>query len=519
MAEAASLSVSITGDASGLISSLGEADAALANVGASANKIMSEFNGKEAKIRLTALDNTAAGVASARSNINSLKDRTVTVSVRYNVLGMPKLASGTRSAREGLAVVNDEKGARDPRELIEHDGRFIMFSGRDVTVPLSRGDKVYTADETKSIMAGLGLPHYASGKNNGEFEIKKADISRYKKSSDAWIKYQTEAADMSIDEQIAAYKRQAETYNAMVSDMVNGAVYSAEELKEIWDDFYDYKADVDLKVAKLEKERNDDVYKKWQSDAKNWKKIRDTYDDWEEAGDSPVKFYERSMERIREMFEGGFIDWQTYRDDTMNAALSLYGAKSDAADELLARQKAYIQSTKRQFDSEEKALAEKWEVEDRNADKAEIERGLNVFRGAVTQRGIDKYKSLQDEMKKIRREEEMYRLQKTHTETLTELEESYDKVEENKKYLLTVIEKSGLNVENIVGGMDRDIRGMQSTIESLFRQTINAIKALSITSNSFSDNRNINISAGSSSDVVDALKNRVGISLAHGSYY
>ena len=122
-------------------------------------------------------------------------------------------------------------------------------------------------------------------------------------------------------------------------------------------------------------------------------------------------------------------------------------------------------------------------------------------------------------MKKIRREEEMYRLQKTHTETLTELEESYDKVEENKKYLLTVIEKSGLNVENIVGGMDRDIRGMQSTIESLFRQTINAIKALSITSNSFSDNRNINISAGSSSDVVDALKNRVGISLAHGSYY
>ena len=49
-----------------------------------------------------------------------------------------------------------------------------MFSGRDVVVPLSQGDKVYTADETKAIMNGMGIPHYASGKNNEMFEIKNA---------------------------------------------------------------------------------------------------------------------------------------------------------------------------------------------------------------------------------------------------------------------------------------------------------------------------------------------------------
>lgn len=55
-------------------------------------------------------------------------------------------ADGTQYAKSGLAVVNDERGVSDPRELIEHNGRLMMFSGRDVVVPLSQGDKVYTAD-------------------------------------------------------------------------------------------------------------------------------------------------------------------------------------------------------------------------------------------------------------------------------------------------------------------------------------------------------------------------------------
>ena len=174
MAEAANLSVSITGDASGLINALATAQNALATLNSSAGKIMSEFDGKNAKINITAVDNTASGVSSARASINSLKDRTGNVSVNYNVQGMPKLADGTQYAKSGLAVVNDERGVSDPRELIEHNGRLMMFSGRDVVVPLSQGDKVYTADETKAIMNGMGIPHYASGKNNEMFEIKNA---------------------------------------------------------------------------------------------------------------------------------------------------------------------------------------------------------------------------------------------------------------------------------------------------------------------------------------------------------
>lgn len=576
MAEAANLSVSITGDASGLISSLNAAEAAIGTLNSSAGKIMNDFADKEASFKLTAVDNTAEGVAAAKRSINSLSDKTVTISLRYAVSGIPRLAGGTKNAREGLGVINDERGVNDPRELVEHNGRLMMFSGRDVIVPLSKGDKVYTADETKAIMNGIGIPHYARGKNNEMFEVAKADFTHYqkthnmsaaqelewwnelmeqfmydseavkecqeeifaaqqkiwnaqkkessaaladyKKHSDAWIKYQTDVGGMGVDGQIEAYKRQLESYNEMVSKMVASTMYSSDEMKEIWDDFYEYKAGVDLKIGKLTEQKNYAVYTKWQSDAKNWKNIRDTYDDWEEWGDSPVQFYERSIERIQQMYDGGYVGWQEYRDDTMIAKLDLYKAKMDEVDELLSRQKEYIKNTKERFANEENSLSEKWAAEDRQADKARIAHELKIYAGAVTERGMDKYKSLQEQMKKIRREEEMYALQKTHTETLNKLEEDYEVIEANKKYLLYTIEKSGINIEGIVRSVNNDMKGMQNVISGLFAETISAIKSIRVSSSSYSDNRTISISSNSA-DIIDALKNKVGLSIAHSKYY
>ncbi len=578
MAQAASLSVSITGDASGLINSLNAADAALSGLSEKANGVISQFDGKNAKITITAVDNTAAGVSAAKANINSLHDKVVTVSVRYNVSNIPKMAGGTKNAPEGLAVINDEKGVSDPRELVEHNGRLIMYEGRDVIVPLSKGDKVYTASETKAIMSGLGLPHYASGWNNEYFETEKAELNHYKKThnmspaeelqwwnelmvqfaydsmavreiqeeifslqqeiwkeekkaseesladykehSDAWIKYQVEVGGMGVDEQIEAYKRQLYNYNAMVSQMVTSTEYSAEEIKGIWEDFYEYKAGVDLTIGKLEiekqqqeQEEKHSIYEKWQSDAENWKMIRDTYGDWGEWNDSPVKFYERSIERIQEMYDAGNIGWQEYRDDTMYAILDLYNAKMDEADALLDYQKDYISNLKDSFEAEENALSEKWEVSDRKESKAEVQEQLDIYENAVTQKGKDKYNSLLDDMKQIKREEEMYNLQKAHTEKITELEESYDTVEKNKQYLLATIEKTGFNIEDIIGTVNSDIKGMESTITTLFMQTINAIKSINVSSNSYSDNRNINIT-GDASDILNALQNRVGLAVS-----
>ncbi len=59
-----------------------------------------------------------------------------------------------------------------------------------------------------------------------------------------------------------------------------------------------------------------------------------------------------------------------------------------------------------------------------------------------------------------------------------------------------------------------DVKNMQSVIKSLFNQTISAIKSIKVSSNSYSDNRNISI-RGDSRDILNALQNRVGLAGYH----
>lgn len=74
-------------------------------------------------------------------------------------------ANGTSYAPYGEAWVNDD-GTSWPYELIEHNGEFRMYEGRNVLTRLEQGDRVYTSSQTKDILSGRSIPHYAQGLNN-----------------------------------------------------------------------------------------------------------------------------------------------------------------------------------------------------------------------------------------------------------------------------------------------------------------------------------------------------------------
>ena len=492
--EAANLSVSITGDASELISTLDSADAALARVASSAGALINRLNGATLNFGGATLDSQTKYFLDGMTIYSGSNRRNSTP------YGITKTGFTHYKKTHDMSLEEELREWQEMMSEFSYDSAAVM----DIEEQIFAVRQKMIAEQNKALK-----------------EQKKADeaaLSDYKRNSDAWIKYHVEVNDMGVDEQIKAYRRQLESYNAMVSDMAASTLYTADEMKDIWNDFYEYKSGVDLKIGKLEKEQNYAVYKKWQSDADNWVMIRDIYDDWIESGDSKVRFYERSIERIKNAYELGLTGWQEYRDDTMMGTLNLYKAKMEEIDALLGYQKQYIKDTKTRFSEEEKALSESWEVSDRRTDKAEISKQLSIYRGAVTQRGIDKYKSLQEDMKKLRREEEMYNLQKKHTAVITDLEKSYAEVEDNKKYLLGVIEKSGLNLEGIVSGARYDIASMQNTIKTLFAETISAIKGIRVSQNSYSDNRSYNIS-NNTSRALDAIESRVVGSIAHGNFY
>ena len=53
-------------------------------------------------------------------------------------------------------MINDQPGISDPRELVQIGGKGYIFEGKDVIVPLPEHAKVYTASQTKQMMAASG---------------------------------------------------------------------------------------------------------------------------------------------------------------------------------------------------------------------------------------------------------------------------------------------------------------------------------------------------------------------------
>lgn len=125
---------------------------------------------------LNAVDNASATAASVAAAIESIpSSKTVTINIVTNG-SVPKIAKGTRDFEGGLAMVNDQTGIADPRELIVHDGMAYMYEGRNVIAPIPRHARVYTASQTKAIMSGLGIPHFAGGYYPPEFQFIGDDI-------------------------------------------------------------------------------------------------------------------------------------------------------------------------------------------------------------------------------------------------------------------------------------------------------------------------------------------------------
>lgn len=131
------------------------------------------FSNEEGIAMLSAIDNVTATAQQAAKAIAGVKSKTVTITAVYvttnkridqfaTVNGLAtKQAKGTQDFKGGMAMINDQRGVSDPRELVEVNGKGYIFEGRDVVLPLPRHAKVYTAGQTKEMLAMAGLRRYA----------------------------------------------------------------------------------------------------------------------------------------------------------------------------------------------------------------------------------------------------------------------------------------------------------------------------------------------------------------------
>lgn len=583
---------------------------------------------------ITAQDNTSAGVESAKANLDTVKDKTVTLTVqtvqvgglsnqnvpaaKFGSSGMfvkkAKKAKGTQNFEGGLAMVNDEKGISDPRELIVDKGRAFIPQGKDVLLPLSKGAKVYTASQTKAIMNGMGIPHYATGKDNSDaFTSAKDDWTHYTKTHavttaqelEKWLEFQEkfksndkDIAD--IEEQIFSimqkqtkeFNEQSKAYlekHSAINDWGDNGDTPLDAFKRIkdrnyqdlqdakitWDDYVDnvsdagetlyddmksysdswlehqqkyhdmsiddYIAGIDREAERLEEfyandvinyqkyveekqtleekrydavaQKNADEYSAWQKDADAWQELRSTYDDWDKYGDSEEDFLKRKIDRVKEFYNAGKISFEEFIDDTNKYSMELYKSQSSAVDELLQKQQDYISNIKDEFSKQEQELRDSWDVQDRKTDMSEVQAQLDVYANSVTDKGQQKYKELQEQMKQLQRDEELYQLQKKNNATIESLEAEYKQMEDGKKNILTGLQNADINISAYVATITDKVSATGGNIESLLSRMLDKFDSFKIENNSMSDNRKIinNFMQMTPEEKQDALNKYVGL--------
>lgn len=162
---------------------------------------------------------TISGVANYTGNFPSSAP-TLHGTVIYTAIGLPR-AKGDMNFPGGMAVINDQTGIADPTELVEHNGVLMEFGGRNIAVPLSQGDKIYTASQRKAMLSNL--PHYAGGKNNKSLPLSKSsknDEGSKVSMGDVHIELNVDARG--YDDAVTAIASQMD----MISETVVNRLYS-----------------------------------------------------------------------------------------------------------------------------------------------------------------------------------------------------------------------------------------------------------------------------------------------------
>ena len=590
------------------------------------------------------------------SSIEGLSDKSAPAA-RFGSTGTfvkKKVAKGTQNFEGGLAMVNDEKGISDPRELIVDKGRAFIPQGKDVVLPLSKGAKVYTASQTKAIMSGMGIPHYATGKDNSDaFTSAKDDWTHYTKTHavttaqelEKWLgfqeKFKSNDKDIAdIEEQIFSLtqKRTQELNNLSKSYIEERAALND------WDDIGDSPVDAfarirDRNMAEVEAGRmtwedytttmsgiGSTLYDNMTEYSRDWlehqekyngmsaadyiagigriqtyteqmyahgiishkeyveakNKLNDEYldkrkeqiekeydisknyisehtyfNDWQDNGDNPLDAYNRVMDRhkekltkgeitqeeydkyqselgsdmyserveqsknwleeqrkyygmtdeeyiaglkriqqyTQEYYDLGLISRKEYNENMTEINHDMFDQAGESFDDMLQQQQDYINKLRDEFSAQEQALQDSWTVEDRKADMSETQAQLDIYANAVTDRGQQKYKELQEQMKQLQRDEELYQLQVKNNATIEKLEAEYDALENSKTDFIKSIATNidSIDVTGIVADITQEVSGGNDKITKTLSEIIEAIKGIKIEQQNYNNNSKITI--------------------------
>ena len=187
---------------------------------------------------VTCTDYASATIDAIQTKLANLRDKTVTVTVKYVETGgtSGKFATGTDYFGGGPALINDGSPVNGSAgELVVSNGMGRIYNGGEETVEnLPQGSKIYTAAETQNILKDRGLtvddvsenpiPAMANGTTNNKYPDYRLDPTYsgvtdlsgsgedLKKNFDEWLKEKKHFLNMDVITE-AQYYRDLEIMN------------------------------------------------------------------------------------------------------------------------------------------------------------------------------------------------------------------------------------------------------------------------------------------------------------------
>lgn len=285
---------------------------------------------------------------------------TGTVTYYANIVGAPQ-ARGTSDFEGGFAMINDQRGVRDPRELVQIGNKGYIFEGKDVVLPLPRHAKVFTAAQTQDMMTAAGIPHYASGKNNEAWDNAKSDRAHIRATSYAiipaweelkWLEDMKKefASDAEvikeIEEEVVKYTREMwqENLDSMqyALDMgwtseeeyySNLAAYRDENFAP---DTQEYK-DATMELHKYSVQLINDANEA----SKAYIDLHGSLNDWGEMGTSMGAVWQTVNQRNVQAAKDGLITWDEYFENREELTEQFLDNYSDYSDDWIKHEQDY----------------------------------------------------------------------------------------------------------------------------------------------------------------------------------
>lgn len=332
------------------------------------------FGNEEGIATLSAIDNVTATAQQAAKSIAGVKSKTVTITAVYvnkrvdqfaTLNGWAtKQAKGTQDFKGGMAMINDQRGVSDPRELVEVNGKGYIFEGRDVVLPLPRHAKVYTAGQTKEMLAMAGLRRYARGKDNQEWENAQDDWAHYTKVNNVsafealehWdemmkkFSYDAEAVKDIQEEIVASTKDMWDEEMATMQFYLDMGVDSEEHyykwLETYRDEHFDGNDEMwrkaTLDITKYNKQMAKESAEALNDASEEYIRFHTIAGDWDKIGDSPLAAYARVLDRAEEDLANGVYESVEEKNEFLkNFGSNMFDAYKEDADNWIQHERDY----------------------------------------------------------------------------------------------------------------------------------------------------------------------------------